>query len=234
MPPSKQTNKQKIAPNIIHNSAPRCNRWWDLPNKFLPVFVSTFTHRDHTEYELSILIFPFSIKTKTYTWSFSKHTLSVSHPQVFQPFPLFLLHSILALVLLVPAHTHPPAWAQPPLPSGLYTCTAQGIWKNELVGEKMPRCLPGEWKPSTVLCGLGSHALEDPAKTENSMLFWFLFCAACYRIKVFKKYTPTNYELQNLFKSTVLIFFTNKRIFNDIPVEYWEQFGYIHPQSADI
>ena len=22
----------------------------------------------------------------------------------------------------------------------------------------MPRCLPGEWKPSTVLCGLGSHA----------------------------------------------------------------------------
>ena len=22
----------------------------------------------------------------------------------------------------------------------------------------MPRCLPGEWKPATVLCGLGSHA----------------------------------------------------------------------------
>ncbi|KAB0397227.1 hypothetical protein E2I00_015119, partial [Balaenoptera physalus] len=26
---------------------------------------------------------------------------------------------------------------------GRYTCTAQGIWKNELAGEKMPRCLPG-------------------------------------------------------------------------------------------
>lgn len=49
-----------------------------------------------------------------------------------------------------------------------------------------------------------------------------------------KKYTPTNYELQNLLKSTVLIFFTNKRIFNDIAVEYWERFGYSHPQSADI
>uniref|UniRef100_A0A8C6FSL3 Complement C1r subcomponent n=1 Tax=Moschus moschiferus TaxID=68415 RepID=A0A8C6FSL3_MOSMO len=30
---------------------------------------------------------------------------------------------------------------------GLYTCTAQGIWKNKLVGEKMPQCLPVCGKP---------------------------------------------------------------------------------------
>lgn len=30
---------------------------------------------------------------------------------------------------------------------GLYTCTAQGIWKNEEEGEKMPRCLPVCGKP---------------------------------------------------------------------------------------
>nr|KAF6493885.1 complement C1r [Rousettus aegyptiacus] len=34
---------------------------------------------------------------------------------------------------------------------GLYTCTAQGIWKNEQEGEKLPRCLPGEWKPSQAI-----------------------------------------------------------------------------------
>ncbi|XP_068826016.1 complement C1r subcomponent isoform X1 [Capricornis sumatraensis] len=36
---------------------------------------------------------------------------------------------------------------------GLYTCTAQGIWKNELVGEKMPRCLP--------VCGKPVHPVEQ-------------------------------------------------------------------------
>uniref|UniRef100_A0A2K6AQM1 Complement C1r n=1 Tax=Macaca nemestrina TaxID=9545 RepID=A0A2K6AQM1_MACNE len=30
---------------------------------------------------------------------------------------------------------------------GLYTCTAQGIWKNEQKGEKIPRCLPVCGKP---------------------------------------------------------------------------------------
>uniref|UniRef100_A0A2K6JYN9 Complement subcomponent C1r n=1 Tax=Rhinopithecus bieti TaxID=61621 RepID=A0A2K6JYN9_RHIBE len=30
----------------------------------------------------------------------------------------------------------------------VYTCTAQGIWKNEQKEGKIPRCLPGEWKPS--------------------------------------------------------------------------------------
>lgn len=30
---------------------------------------------------------------------------------------------------------------------GIYTCTAQGIWKNEEEGEKMPRCLPVCGKP---------------------------------------------------------------------------------------
>ncbi|XP_005338361.2 complement C1r subcomponent [Ictidomys tridecemlineatus] len=30
---------------------------------------------------------------------------------------------------------------------GLYTCTAQGIWKNEQEGEKIPRCLPVCGKP---------------------------------------------------------------------------------------
>lgn len=36
---------------------------------------------------------------------------------------------------------------------GLYTCTAQGIWKNEQEGEKIPRCLP--------VCGKPVHPVEQ-------------------------------------------------------------------------
>ncbi|XP_026308286.1 complement C1r subcomponent, partial [Piliocolobus tephrosceles] len=35
----------------------------------------------------------------------------------------------------------------------LYTCTAQGIWKNEQKGEKIPRCLP--------VCGKPVHPVEQ-------------------------------------------------------------------------
>ncbi|XP_062931453.1 complement C1r subcomponent [Cynocephalus volans] len=36
---------------------------------------------------------------------------------------------------------------------GLYVCTAQGIWKNEQEGEKIPRCLP--------VCGQPVHPVEQ-------------------------------------------------------------------------
>lgn len=36
---------------------------------------------------------------------------------------------------------------------GMYTCTAQGIWKNEQEGEKIPRCLP--------VCGKPVHPVEE-------------------------------------------------------------------------
>nr|KAF6367744.1 complement C1r [Myotis myotis] len=36
---------------------------------------------------------------------------------------------------------------------GMYTCTAQGIWKNEQEGEKIPRCLP--------VCGKPVHPVEQ-------------------------------------------------------------------------
>uniref|UniRef100_A0A8C5KSW4 Complement C1r subcomponent n=1 Tax=Jaculus jaculus TaxID=51337 RepID=A0A8C5KSW4_JACJA len=36
---------------------------------------------------------------------------------------------------------------------GMYTCTAQGIWKNEEEGEKIPRCLP--------VCGKPVHPVEQ-------------------------------------------------------------------------
>ncbi|XP_042524453.1 complement C1r subcomponent [Dipodomys spectabilis] len=36
---------------------------------------------------------------------------------------------------------------------GAYTCTAQGIWKNEEEGEKMPRCLP--------VCGKPVHPVRE-------------------------------------------------------------------------
>ncbi|KAM5262594.1 complement C1r subcomponent [Ctenodactylus gundi] len=37
--------------------------------------------------------------------------------------------------------------------SGIYTCTAQGVWKNEQQGEKIPRCLP--------VCGKPVHPVEQ-------------------------------------------------------------------------
>ncbi|XP_070227942.1 LOW QUALITY PROTEIN: complement C1r subcomponent-like [Bos mutus] len=43
---------------------------------------------------------------------------------------------------------------------GLYTCTAQGIWKNELVGEKMPRCLP--------VCGEPIHPVKQRQRIIGS------------------------------------------------------------------
>ncbi|XP_066214314.1 complement C1r subcomponent [Saccopteryx leptura] len=36
---------------------------------------------------------------------------------------------------------------------GIYTCTAQGIWKNEQEGEKIPRCLP--------VCGKPDHPVVE-------------------------------------------------------------------------
>ncbi|XP_045151940.1 complement C1r subcomponent [Echinops telfairi] len=39
------------------------------------------------------------------------------------------------------------------LERGTYTCTAQGIWKNEQEGEKLPRCLP--------VCGKPVHPVES-------------------------------------------------------------------------
>lgn len=50
---------------------------------------------------------------------------------------------------------------------GIYTCTAQGIWKNEEEGEKMPRCLPVCGKPVNPVTQKERIIRGQPARPGN-------------------------------------------------------------------
>lgn len=42
---------------------------------------------------------------------------------------------------------------------GIYTCSAQGVWMNEVLGRSQPTCLPGTWLSSSLPPGLPSKVL---------------------------------------------------------------------------
>ncbi|XP_036314529.1 complement C1r subcomponent [Pipistrellus kuhlii] len=58
---------------------------------------------------------------------------------------------------------------------GVYTCTAQGIWKNEQEGEKIPRCLPVCGKPVNPVHLLPSQRIIAGESAEMGSFPWQAF-----------------------------------------------------------
>lgn len=63
------------------------------------------------------------------------------------------------------------------LERGTFTCTAQGLWKNKLAGEKIPRCLPGECRPLGSSSGFPEKGgSERVTKQVDGLYIWLSCC----------------------------------------------------------
>lgn len=70
--------------------------------------------------------------------------------------------------------------------SGIYTCSAQGVWMNEVLGRNQPTCLPGT-SPSSPLFKV-SHPRSSGSRCSSCKwsMEWEAWCFDCFLRNVFR------------------------------------------------